>query len=549
MKIPSSGNYRRAFFMERPNYAFKRRITMRKCAILVLLISLMCLSIAGYLAGCGGGGGESGAIAPTTSTTTGSVAVIISDGPADEYESICIKITEVSLIPVEGDGDQDHPVIIFQSEGEEVDLLTLYDEDFVLTVNSSVTAGEYEKVRIQISDIRATGGPCEQLEVMLPSGKIDLNPGEPFSVEADTTLLIRLDIDANKSMNLHTAGNSGKCIFRPVVFVEIATSTERCTSILTGTITELIKIDDEVEDFVVALSGGRGDLQVKLEEATVIFDNSGTRIDPSSLKNDLKVTLKGKIDSEGALHATFVVVGNGEVLVINGEVSDPVDEYGHFFFTVDEGEELSGQWEIEIDATQSLILVGCDTERGPEAILEGLRAQVVGRLNNGLVHAMVVLLELEEITGKLMSMEPTEHGTVLVISQEDETELEVFLPDGTPIYLEGDGALSSEFLCEGREVRVVIDPEAYEVLTAANLYLQSEKFTGVVEERDVASRTLTVDGITVSMQTTATILDTRGDEDTLISLNEIQVGDQVECFGITACSAEGSFVAFVVVLS
>jgi hypothetical protein len=88
-----------SIFIERPNYPHKR-ITMGKRSILVLLISLVYLSIAGYLAGCRGGGGESGAIASTTSSTTRSVAVLISDGPADEYESISIIIKEVSLIPV-----------------------------------------------------------------------------------------------------------------------------------------------------------------------------------------------------------------------------------------------------------------------------------------------------------------------------------------------------------------------------------------------------------------------------------------------------------------
>jgi len=49
--------------------------------------------------------------------------------------------------------------------------------------------------------------------VKLPSGKIDLNPRGDFEVTAGATLSIRIDIDADKSIKLHQAGQSGKCIF------------------------------------------------------------------------------------------------------------------------------------------------------------------------------------------------------------------------------------------------------------------------------------------------------------------------------------------------
>jgi hypothetical protein len=520
--------------------SFKRKIAMTKRMFLTLLfIVLMLVPLSLYLAGCGSGGGESGTVTPIESTSTGSVTVLIADGPADDYDSIVITVTEVSLIPAEEDAD---PVVIYESDGEEIDLLKYRDEDLVFTVNNDVPAGDYEKVRLRVSDIRSEGGPCDELSIKLPSGKIDLNPGETFTVAEDTALLIRLDIDANKSLQLHQAGKSGKCIFRPVVFVEIAPTMKYCTSILTGTISEFLT---DTDGFIIELSEGQGELEVHIVEDTVIFDSEGRRLVFSELALGQEVVLKGWLYGEGYLQATFVVVGNGEVLVLEGEVKGSVDEDFQFPFTPDEAEEI----EVAIDATQSLILVGCDTEVDEGVIQEGLRAQVVGWAEDTLFHAMVVLLSLEEVSGTIAEVEPTIGGTILTISQEAENEVEILLPDGTPIYLEGDGAIESEFLCEGREVRVVLDPESQVTLTAAELYCQSELKGGVVQESDLASLTLTIDGIFVHVQPTATILDTSGEADTLVSFGAIQVDDRVECFGLSPCSDDESFEAFVVVIT
>ncbi len=137
------------------------------CAILLVAMPITLL-----LVSCGGGG-SGGSQSTTGSSGSGSVALLLADGPADDYDQIFITITEVSLIPQEGRGRS--PVVIFRnSAGIEVDLLDLRDEDYLLTVNRRVPAGVYEKIRLQISGIRPAGGPCDSLR--LPSGKIDLNP-------------------------------------------------------------------------------------------------------------------------------------------------------------------------------------------------------------------------------------------------------------------------------------------------------------------------------------------------------------------------------------
>ena len=164
-------------------------------------LSAWILVLAVFLGPIGCGGGSSGGGA-ASAVQTGEVAVLIADGPADEYDAILIDVSEVSLLPA-GGGD---PIVLFRADPPvELDLLDLRDEDFVLAVRDDIPAGTYAKVRLRVDDVRPVGGPCEDLVTRLPSGKIDLQPDGPIVVGAGETIFLRLDIDADKSIHLHPA--------------------------------------------------------------------------------------------------------------------------------------------------------------------------------------------------------------------------------------------------------------------------------------------------------------------------------------------------------
>ena len=185
-----------------------------------LLLLLVFIAFSGLFFSCGGGGG--GSSSAVTTGSSGSAALLLADGPADDYNHIWIWITRVTLLPEEGSGLS--PVVIFQSsrpDGYRADLLDLRDQDLLVTVKDRIPAGTYAKIRLEIADIQAedydNNAPCNDVQIKLPSGKIDLNPRGGVPIRAGETLAIRLDVDANKSIQLHSAGNSGKCIFRPVL--------------------------------------------------------------------------------------------------------------------------------------------------------------------------------------------------------------------------------------------------------------------------------------------------------------------------------------------
>ena len=525
--------------------------TLRYFFLIILSFSVVVFTACG---GSGGSGSQS-----SSSSGIGTVAVYLADGPADEYDKLWITVTEVTLIPPEG-SDRGNVIVYQSDQGYEVDLLSYRDdEDFLLTLKQ-IPAGIYKKIRLGISDIDPVGGPCTDMEIIkLPSGKIDLLPRETFEVEPGEILAIRLDIDANKSINLHAAGNSEKCIFRPVVFVDIEEPVEwqlRCPRILRGKIAELIDIDDDsdIEGFKLELPGKRGTLDVYLADDTVIFNDDGFPSGEDALEEGQSVWVRGRLDSEGHFQASEVVIG--DVIILKGTVESAVDD-DTFTLALDPGQRVTDDQPISVALSEcTLILVGCADKTNRSAIKPGMPARVAGKLsiNDQLLQAVAVFLR--PISGELISIDPADYGNGpgrdLKIQVDEDTGITVFLPESAPISLVGDGEVPISLLCNGRYVYAVIDHEQSEqlsVLTASEIKVQPDHLSGSVDDIDESERTLFVNRKTVYVQDNATILDLSGEVDKLIVFEKIEVGDKVNCFGLGDCSDDYEFHAFVILIA
>ena len=212
----------------------------RRCAGLVALL-LAALILSACTSGSSSGGGAS-------SADTGSVGVLFTDGPTDRFCSIMLIVNSVALL------SDEEQVTIFEGS-RRVDLLDLRDNTELITVGRRVPAGTYSKIRLGIDDEQVRLYECDENGdrinppqiANLPSGKIDLNPRGEFRLLAGSLMLIQLDMDAEKSIHEHEAGN-GKIKFRPVVFVDIFTANAPDRLVrLTGIIEEFASEPDRFD--------------------------------------------------------------------------------------------------------------------------------------------------------------------------------------------------------------------------------------------------------------------------------------------------------------
>ena len=516
----------------------------------LLSLAIACLFAAFSLVGCGGGGGGGGGEPGTLGA--GSVAVFVADGPAEDYDHIWIRIKEVSLLPA----DNSDPVVVFKSkksEGYKLDLLAYRDEDFFLTVHD-VPARDYSKIRLKVGDVQPEGGTgsCTTLQLKLPGNdKIDLNPRGTFSVKDGGYLTIRLDIDADKSIHLVQAGQSGMCIFRPVVFVDIEEGppAARCPRILAGKISGLIEQGGEVVGFLLEREG-LPVRRITLADDAAIFDEDGWPVSAAALALGLEVRVRGKLDQHHRFVASVVVIG--ETTILEGTVDGEVDPDTDQFDVIPLGQEYPTTVRI---FDQTLLLFGCDTQiHDPGLIQPGMIVRVVGKDVNGAFNAIAVLMDM--LSGEVTHFDfDIDTGGVLTINE----NIEVWIPPTSPFYLVGDGQVDPAWLCIGKDVRVSVNPQyqgEYD-FQATQVEIRPDEFVGVEplgpSGIDWAYRTLTVKGedrtVVATVPEGAAILDlTAAGTPAAVSFDELREGDTVKLIGLYDCSPTDRMTALVVLI-
>ncbi|MCK5256438.1 MAG: DUF4382 domain-containing protein, partial [Deltaproteobacteria bacterium] len=260
----------------------RRRIL---CTLFVLL--LLGAPITVLLVSCGGGGGGS------DGTVSGTAAVFIKDAPTPEYDSIVICISKVMLEP--------GSVTLYESDGcVEIDLLDHQERPFLLTIKD-IPAVTYNQIRLNVDYVETVGGPCDPFNITIPGGVIEANPQGSMKVKSGDMLGFEIDIHAKRSLNLHVAGNSQKCIFNPVVLVTVANLADippgnECPRILDGKIIEIIKAKVEVTGFKLRLShDAESQVHVRVNDNTAIFDENGNFTTPDALAVEQEVKVRGEV--------------------------------------------------------------------------------------------------------------------------------------------------------------------------------------------------------------------------------------------------------------
>ena len=181
---------------------------MRTC--LALLAPGLCAALLGIA--CSGSGRSGG---------LGSVAVLVTDAPSHHFDRIELRISRVELIGV-------HRVEIF-SGSEAIDLLDLEQFSNPFFVAADVPVGEYHKVRLTVDEMTlareiVAGDGSREVEALRPQlpgdGVIDVVPRGPFFVVPGATLVLEVDVDAEKSIHGEDPGADAYDV-RPIAFMRV----------------------------------------------------------------------------------------------------------------------------------------------------------------------------------------------------------------------------------------------------------------------------------------------------------------------------------------
>jgi len=350
------------------------------------------------LAACGGSSSPGDTVA-SPSSTTGTVGILFTDGPTDEFDRILITVNEVSLLPADEDAA---PVEIFSGE-ETFDLLELRDFTDFFAVAEDVPAGDYRKVRMRISNIDLVAlddlGEVDRTvqSRITGNGKLDLNPrsGGPITLEGGETLLIRLDLDAEKSFLVVRAGASGQYIFRPVVFVDIEGERRDRLVRLFGTIGEIEASESRFELCELQRIQGEGTawsgcVMIRTDVDTGLFGADGLPIAFSTLETGETATAIGffvgeRINDLRVLDALVVQYGprldsGTSASRYSGFTTTSIDGNGRFNLRLDPSGQGLAEGTLDIALQGGAALITREGERlqpteigvGAEVITEGI---------------------------------------------------------------------------------------------------------------------------------------------------------------------------------
>ena len=501
------------------------------------------------LGGCGGGSGGSDSGGGTASQT-GTAALLLRDSPAEDYDSINLCVNKVTLEP----GSE----VIFEAENGcvDIDLLDHKEKPFLLNVKD-VRARTYNQIRMTVDDISTVGGPCDKLDVKLPSGVIKINPQGGIPIKSGDKVVIDVDVKANQSVNIHTAGKSDKCIFRPVILAEVKTIDKlppnlMCPRILSGKITAINMDAGGVVGFELKPTSSKFDeVKIMVNQSTVVFDEDGNFTDPGSLEIGQSVQVRGEIQSDLSILASVVAIGN--LLNLHGTALGPVNDEFKFVLDLDPGQAVVDEINVAVD-NQTLILIDCQTEVGMDAIKAGTGVRAIGKLSGGDLIAVALFLEEQNNYGTIKAMQAVDSGyNMEFIPAGEQDSVPIFLPDTAGAKMEGDGSIDKGLLaelvnCAARQARVVLNESD---ATVADLVEIKEEMTGgKINPNGIDTqldRITLVDGQVIQVQENATILK----DNQPVAFDNLKDGDDITVFGLEDCEDNNNgidFYGFVIIV-
>jgi len=251
----------------------------------------------------------------TANTTNGSAST---NGSVDADADI---ETEEADDANDTDAAEGESSVTYEVDNVTVDLTELQGENASLVGEYDVPEGNYTKVFVHVSDVNGTLKTGEQVNVKLPSNKLQLNTD--FEVGNGESVDFVFDITA------FNAGNSGKYILKPVVsesgtdvpITKVGAGAEADTEAEAAVDAGENETDEAGEN---AESDAEGDLSVSFdgnvsagENATVVVTRNGTPVENATVT--INGEAAGETDADGELGVAIPDERDVTVVAVDGE--------------------------------------------------------------------------------------------------------------------------------------------------------------------------------------------------------------------------------------
>jgi len=361
---------------------------------------------------------------------SGKVAVVLTDAPNDEFSEINVTITRILLLSEDEESQSDSSdVVIFEGE-QTINLLALENYSNLFALSNDVPVGIYHKIRLSLKkeggiELVKRDDVGEITELHYPklngNAKLDLKANIPFEVVADSTLIIQMDIDAKKSINISQTGK-GEYKFRPVIFVDVITPEFSGKLVRHSGFVRNLDLTNEVFH-LCQLSTPDNDssiselcLLVHINEVSS-FEENGDIVNADYLDNDQVVTVFGYLESASVNTGSIVEFGQLLAQVLHVGEQAKFEEVDGVVNTLVDEVENSFDMRIGVDAVTSVFLqddtrvfLRDGTETTIATMTQGDRVEVHGVfdfVDGTTLNATLIILEpkeqdLQKITGSIL---------------------------------------------------------------------------------------------------------------------------------------------------
>ncbi len=415
------------------------------------LLAGLGLMLGGLITGCAGGAGSGGA------TQTGTVAVLLTDAPSDEYSEFNVTVNQVSLL-----ADGQEPVVLF-SGSRRINLLELEEVEDLFMIHDGVPAGVYNKIRFHVSDpefvtfqdVHITGSQINLVE----NGIVTFDLPSPLRLLAGEIQTIRIDLDIDHSIIL-LQGSTLNFGFQPVVIVQFFAGLPPRLVRVNGVIEEN-SIDPTTRSFLLKrsdpifrnLSSGDDNqsrlIRVIVPDDAHIFKANGEPGSFSDLHDNDPVHVRGLLSLDGnGFYISAKLIQIGQFAFVHGLIITDFDpDQNHFRMRPDGC--LADNCEIDVQVHSKTLIFDAIThnELNPTDLVAGKRVIIVGirdvSQDPDLLHAAVIVVKpsLTRLEGKVLNPDTDTHRFTLV--RQSDSDVLVHVIDGAVIirisHVTGDG--------------------------------------------------------------------------------------------------------------